>query len=308
MCVNAFSTALIEGGIPAGVIQCLNAKDDVAIAQTLITDKRVAKVAMTGSTATGKKIMQAVADQLKHITLELGGHCPAIVCADADIALTAKAIVYKAIRNMGQSCSTMNRIYVHESIHDEVVAATIEECKKLSIGDGINPGTVDLGPMCTAEARAKVEEHVADAVSKGANVVYGGERPADKPTGYYYLPTVLTNMTNDMLMMTEETFGPVAPFVPFSDIDDAIAQANDTEYGLVSYLFTQDMATTIRVSEALDAGSVAVNNVAVNTPTLRIKAGAPVVSALNSAAKPLMNISKSNTSKLQFNKLKNKEI
>ncbi|NRA40366.1 MAG: NAD-dependent succinate-semialdehyde dehydrogenase [Planctomycetes bacterium] len=261
----AFCKGLCDGGIPAGVLSFI-CSDEVSIAEQLVTHKQVHKVAMTGSTATGKLIMESIASQLKDVTLELGGHCPAIVCPDADIPATAKLIAYKAFRNMGQSCSTINRIYVHSSVHDELVAALKVEAEKQTMGDGIEDGAVDLGPMCTPEVREKVEAHVADAIAKGAKLVYGGERPADMPAGgYFYLPTVLSDVPNDAIMMTEETFGPVAPIQKYDDLDDAIARSNDSDFGLASYLFTKDMATTYKVSEELEAGTVAVNNVSVNT-------------------------------------------
>lgn len=261
----AFCKALCEGGIPAGVLSFL-CSEEISIAQQLVTHRGVHKVSMTGSTASGKAIAESVADQLKNVTLELGGHCPAIVCPDADIEATAKLIAYKAFRNMGQSCSTINRIYVHSSIHDELVAALKSEAAAMRIGDGIDPGDVDLGPMCTPEARTKVEAHVADAIHKGAELVYGGERPADQDAdGYYYMPTIITNVPDHALMMHEETFGPVAPFQTYENLDDAIARANDSDYGLASYLFTKDMATMYKVSEEIEAGTVAVNNVSVNT-------------------------------------------
>ena len=262
----AFCQALCDGGIPAGVVSLL-CSDEIEIAQQLVTSPSVHKVAMTGSTAVGKSIMESIASQLKDVTLELGGHCPAIVCPDADLAVTAKAIAYKAFRNMGQSCSSINRIYVHRSIHDELVKLVQAEAEAMSIGDGVDQADVDLGPMCTAEVREKVEAHVADAIAQGAKLVYGGERPSDQnENGYYYLPTILTEVPDNALMMREETFGPVAPFQIYDDLNEAIEKANDTNYGLASYLFAQDMKTIYTVSEALEAGTVAVNNVAVNTP------------------------------------------
>lgn len=262
----AFCQALCDGGIPAGVVSFL-CSDEIEIAQQLVTSPSVHKVAMTGSTAVGKSIMESIASQLKDVTLELGGHCPAIVCPDADLAVTAKAIAYKAFRNMGQSCSSINRIYVHRSIHDELVKLVQAEAEAMSIGDGVDQADVDLGPMCTAEVREKVEAHVADAIAQGAKLVYGGERPSDQnENGYYYLPTILTEVPDNALMMREETFGPVAPFQIYDDLNEAIEKANDTNYGLASYLFAQDMKTIYTVSEALEAGTVAVNNVAVNTP------------------------------------------
>ncbi|MCJ8329054.1 MAG: NAD-dependent succinate-semialdehyde dehydrogenase [Lentisphaeria bacterium] len=261
----AFCKALCDGGLPTALLSVI-CSDQVSVAEHLVAHPDVKKVAMTGATQTGKAINTAVADQLKSVTLELGGHCPAIVCEDADIEVSAKLIAYKAFRNMGQSCSTINRIYVHSSIHDALVDALTKEAEATTMGDGIEPGDVDLGPMCTAEAREKVEAHVKDAIDKGATLIYGGSRPETlSADGYYYLPTILTNVPDDAIMMHDETFGPVAPFQTYDDIDDAIARANDSRYGLSSYLFTKDMATMYKVSEALEAGTVAVNNVSVNS-------------------------------------------
>jgi succinate-semialdehyde dehydrogenase / glutarate-semialdehyde dehydrogenase len=262
----AFCAALTEGGIPSGVINTICGPGP-ELGAALVRHPGIAKIAMTGSTATGKKILELCAPFLKKVSLELGGHCPAIVCADADIDLAAKVIAYKGFRNMGQSCSSVNRVYVHHSVHDALVEKLRAQAEKLTMGDGITDPAVDLGPMTTAEARAKVEAHVADAVAKGASLVCGGGRPdgAEYENGYYYLPTILTNALPGMQMMREETFGPVVPVAAFDAIDEAIAHANDTAYGLVSYLFTRDYPTTAHVTEALNAGTVCVNHGAVNT-------------------------------------------
>ncbi|GAB4425134.1 MAG: NAD-dependent succinate-semialdehyde dehydrogenase [Bacteroidia bacterium] len=261
----AFCMALVEGGIPAGVIQVVMGGGDAGAA--LVAHPGVAKVAMTGSTATGKKIMQAAAVQLKKVSLELGGHCPAIVCADADLDNAAEVIAYKGFRNMGQSCSSVNRVYAHASIHDALVQKLRARAEQLSIGDGVTQPTCDLGPMTTAAARAKVEDHVADALAQGATLVTGGVRPAGEAyaRGHYYTPTLLTGVHHGMKMMREETFGPVVPVARFDTLDEAIALANDSDYGLCAYLFTRDMGTTLRASRALASGTVCVNNGAVNT-------------------------------------------
>ena len=262
----AFCHALIEGGIPAGVINCITG-DGAALGAALVAHPDVAKIAMTGSTATGKKILESCGPSLKKVSLELGGHCPAIVCADADLDLAAKIIAYKGFRNMGQSCSTIARVYAHRSVHDALVEKVKAIAEKMTIGDGVTDPAVDLGPMATAEARGKVRAHVDDALEKGAHLIYGGKIPDGEPyaKGFFYLPTILTSATPEMRTMREETFGPVVPFVAFDDLDDAIRQANDIEYGLVSYLFARDYATIARVSEALEAGTICVNHGAVNT-------------------------------------------
>jgi succinate-semialdehyde dehydrogenase/glutarate-semialdehyde dehydrogenase len=264
MCTIAFCKALEDGGLPKGVVNVLTGPSP-ELGRALVTHAGVDKVAMTGSTATGKKILESIAPQLKKVSLELGGHAPAIVCADADIENAAKVIAYKGFRNMGQSCSSVNRVYAHESVFDELVSRLKSLAEQLSIGDGITDGAVDLGPMATPEARAKVEQHVKDALEHGATLVTGGARPNEFVGGNYYTPTVLTNLPDDALMMVEETFGPVVPVVKFYDLEDAIERANDSEYGLVSYLFARDYATITRLSAALESGTVCVNNGAVNT-------------------------------------------
>ena len=263
---TAFCAALIEGGLPAGLIQVVNGSG-ATLGEALARHPLVAKLALTGSSAVGKRLMEIGAPLLKKISLELGGQCPAIVCADADLDLAAKVIAYKGFRNMGQSCSSVNRVYVHQSVHDAFVAKLSAIGAKMTLGDGITDPGVDLGPMTQRSGLATVVEHVADALAKGATLASGGKAPPGEAfaKGNYYLPTVLTGCTASMRVMREETFGPVIPVAAFSIIADAVAAANDTPYGLVSYLFTRDYSTTIHVSEALEAGTVCVNNGAVNT-------------------------------------------
>jgi succinate-semialdehyde dehydrogenase/glutarate-semialdehyde dehydrogenase len=263
---SAFCMALTEGGIPEGVINVVTGSGAV-VGQALIQHPLVKKVAMTGSTETGKRIMQSAAASLKKISLELGGQCPAIVCADADVDNAAQVIAYKGFRNDGQSCSSVNRVYVHKSIQDAFVEKLKNIAEKMTIGDGVIKDSVDIGPMCTRDGLETVQKHVADALGKGATLITGGSAPAgtEYEHGNYYAPTILTDATDNMLAMQEETFGPVVPIQSFESIDDAIEKANNTNYGLVSYLFTKDFKTTTLVSEKLEAGTVAVNCSAVNT-------------------------------------------
>ncbi|MFO1459207.1 MAG: aldehyde dehydrogenase family protein [Verrucomicrobiota bacterium] len=262
----AFCAALTEGGLPAGVVNCLPGPG-ASLGEALIQHPRVAKIAMTGSTETGKRILSLASPFLKKVSLELGGQCPAIVAADADLDLAARTIAYKAFRNCGQSCSSVNRIYADASIAGELVGRIRELAMAMTLGDGISDPKVDLGPMATAEGVAMAADHVADALALGATLVTGGRAPAGDAyaRGNYYLPTVLSDCTSRMKVMREETFGPVVGIAAYDRIEDAIALANDTSYGLVSYLFTRDFATTVRVSEALEAGTVCVNHGAVNT-------------------------------------------
>ncbi len=261
----AFCKALVEGGIPSGLIQVL-VGDDIQLGSALVVHPQVAKVAFTGSTRTGQAIMNSAGPQLKKITLELGGHCPAIVCDDADLPATAKAIAYKAFRNMGQSCSSINRIYVPANLHDQLIELVAAEGRAMTIGDGLIPPNSDLGPMTTAACVTKVRLHVADAVAKGARLISGGDAPPGlAEVGNYYQPTVLANCTHDMVVMREETFGPVAPFMPYHNLNEAIGWANNSDYGLCAYLFTRDFSRTIHISERLEAGTVCVNHINVNT-------------------------------------------
>ncbi|MGC4234900.1 MAG: NAD-dependent succinate-semialdehyde dehydrogenase [Niabella sp.] len=263
---TAFCMALCEGGIPPGVINVINGPGS-AVGEALLKHPLVEKVAMTGSSDTGKKLMQLFGPSLKKISLELGGHCPAIVCADADLDNAARVIAYKGFRNNGQSCSGVNRVYVHASVKDNFVNKLKSLAEKMSIGDGITDTAVDIGPMCTKDGITTVTEHVEDALSKGALLITGGKKPRGEKyaKGNYYTPTILGNVNTSMKVMLEETFGPVVPVDTFDSIDEAIKKANNTKYGLVSYLFTKDFKTTVQVSERLEAGTIAVNTSSVNT-------------------------------------------
>ena len=262
----AFCAALVEGGLPAGVVNCLTGSGAM-LGEALVKHPLVAKVAMTGSTEVGKQILSAAAPYLKKVSLELGGHCPAVVCADADLDLAAKMIAYKGFRNCGQSCSSVNRVYAHASIHDALVARLKAIAEKMTMGDGLTDPKVDLGPMATADGVETAHAHVTDAVQHGATLVCGGHQPGGDAfaKGNYYLPTILTSCTQKMRVMCEETFAAVVPFAKFETLDEAIGLANDTDYGLVAYAFTKDYATTVKLTESLEAGTVCVNHGAVNT-------------------------------------------
>jgi succinate-semialdehyde dehydrogenase/glutarate-semialdehyde dehydrogenase len=262
----AFCVALVEGGLPAGVVNCITGSGAV-LGDALVKHRGIAKVAMTGSSEVGKQILTAAGPFLRKVSLELGGQCPAVVCADADLDLAAKIIAYKGFRNCGQSCSGVNRVYVHASVHDALVTKLKTIAEKLTMGDGITDPKVDGGPMATADGVNTCDAHVADALAKGAQLITGGKRPEGEAfaKGNYYQPTVLTACTQDMKVMREETFGPVVGVSTFESLDEAITKANDTDYGLVAYAFTKDYATTVKLSEALEAGTVCVNHGAVNT-------------------------------------------
>jgi len=263
---TAFCQALIDGGLPAGLINVVTGSGSV-VGEALLKHRKVKKVAMTGSTATGKRLMEVYAPSLNKISLELGGHCPAIVCADADIDLAAEVIAYKGFRNMGQSCSSINRVYAHASVVEPLIEALKAKAEALTIGDGLSEPGVDLGPMATEDGLQTVKDHIEEALAKGAKLEFGGKAPegAAYAKGNYFLPTILSSPTADMKVMREETFGPVVPIAAFNDLSEAIGQANDTDYGLVSYAFTKDYKTTVELGERLEAGTVCINNGAVNT-------------------------------------------
>jgi succinate-semialdehyde dehydrogenase/glutarate-semialdehyde dehydrogenase len=218
------------------------------------------KVSFTGETKTGKEIMEKASRQIKRLSLELGGHSPAIVCEDAAIEAAAESCLQRAFSNMGQICISVNRIYVHDTIAEEFAERLVKKTGKLRIGDGLDP-EVDLGPMFSEAQRKKTKDHIADAVEKGADVLCGGHEPEGEKfrRGFFFLPTVLDRMDHSMRMMREETFGPVAPMMRFSSDEEALRLANDSRYGLAAYVFTEDMTTALRFAEGLEAGSVGVN-------------------------------------------------
>ena len=266
LCASAFCRALSEGGLPNGVVNVITGPD-AELGEMLVTHPNVAKVAMTGSTKVGKRILETCAPALKRVSLELGGHCPAIVCADADLDLAAQVIAYKGFRNGGQSCSSVNRVFVHESVHDALAERLVAQAEAMTMGDGLANPAVDLGPLTTKDTLSHVESHVEDAVNLGAKVLCGGTRPSGSAyqNGYYFLPTVLTKASEAMRLWQEETFGPVVPLTTFEKIEDAVARANDSHYGLVSYVFASELRLSMHLSEALESGTVCVNHGAVNT-------------------------------------------
>lgn len=262
----AFVMALVEGGIPANVLNVITGQGSV-VGDLLVKHPLVKKVAMTGSSETGKTLMQTTAPYLKKISLELGGQCPAVICEDADVANAATVVAYKGFRNMGQSCSSVNRVYVHSSNHDEFIDKLKVLAEKMTIGDGVSDGAVDLGPMATKAGVITSQQHVDDAVAKGAILITGGKKPEGEQyeKGFYYTPTILDNCDKSMKVMNEETFGCVVAVEKFDDLEEAINKANDTNYGLVAYAFTKDFKTTMLLADRLEAGTVCFNSSSVNT-------------------------------------------
>ncbi|MGM0839944.1 MAG: NAD-dependent succinate-semialdehyde dehydrogenase [Bacillota bacterium] len=249
-----------EAGIPKGVINVVTG-DSKSIGEAWMEDTRVRKLTFTGSTEVGKVLMKGSADTVKKISLELGGHAPVIVMDDSDLEKAVDGVIASKFRNAGQTCVCSNRVYVHESIVDSFTEKLVEKVKGLKVGNGLEEG-VDIGPLIDENAIEKVQKHVEDAVNKGASIAYGGKGKG----GLYFEPTVLTNVSDDMLCMKDETFGPVAPITTFKTEDEAIRRANDSIYGLAAYVFTENMTKGIRISEQLEYGIVGLNDGMPSTP------------------------------------------
>ena len=251
-----------RAGIPAGVLNIVTGVGATAIGGELTSNPMVRKLTFTGSTAVGKKLMAQCADTMKKVSFELGGNAPFIVFEDADLDAAAAGAIVSKYRNTGQTCVCANRLLVQSSVYEAFTKKLVEAVAKLKTGDGLK-GVTDQGPLIDAKALAKVEEHVADAVSKGAQIAYGGKRHA--LGGTFFQPTVITNVTPEMLVAREETFGPVAPIFRFDTEEEAVRMANDTEFGLASYFYTRDLARSWRVAEALEYGIVGVNTGMIST-------------------------------------------
>jgi len=243
-----------EAGIPDGVINIVTGSAS-EIAEAWQEDGRVRKLTFTGSTEIGKELMKGAAETMKKISLELGGQAPAIIMADADLDKAVDGVIAAKFRNAGQTCVCANRIYVHSSIAEEFTKRVAEKVKKLKVGDGKETG-VEIGPLIDQDAIDKVDEHVNDAKDKGAKVVTGGEHIK----GLFYQPTVLSDVTDDMLCMEEETFGPVMPIATFETQEEVIKRANDTVFGLAAYVFTENITRGIQICEALEYGIVGLND------------------------------------------------
>jgi succinate-semialdehyde dehydrogenase/glutarate-semialdehyde dehydrogenase len=250
-----------RAGIPPGVFNVVTGSA-AAIGGEMTANPTVRKVTFTGSTEIGKKLMVQCAGTLKKLSLELGGNAPFIVFDDADLDAAVQGAIASKYRNTGQTCVCANRLLVQEGVYEEFAEKLAAAVGKLRIGDGLK-GATDQGPLIDAKAVAKVEEHVADALKKGAKVALGGKR--HELGGTFFEPTILTGVTPEMLVAREETFGPVAPLFKFKSEAEAIAMANDTEFGLAAYLYTRDLARSWRVSEAIEYGIVGLNTGIIST-------------------------------------------
>jgi succinate-semialdehyde dehydrogenase/glutarate-semialdehyde dehydrogenase len=259
----ALMPALEEAGVPAGVVNVIPSRRSGPVVSAMLHDPRVRVVSFTGSTEVGRKLLHEAADNVVNPAMELGGNAPFIVFEDADIDAAIEGAMIAKMRNMGEACTAANRFYVHEKVHDAFAEKFTAKMKSLKMGNGLDDG-VALGPLVNAEGRDKVVSLVADAVKKGAKVLTGGKAPDGK--GFFYPATVLTGVPDDAAMLREEIFGPVASIQSFASEDEVVRRANDTEYGLVAYLYTKDIGRGMRVSERLEFGMIGLNRGLVSDP------------------------------------------
>jgi len=255
---------LADAGLPPGVAN-LVIGDPLAVANAFFTSPSVRKISFTGSTAVGKELIRRSADGVKRLSLELGGHAPLIVFPDADVAQVAQAAVIGKFRNNGQVCIAPSRFYIHEKVAKEFTETAVELTKKLKQGNGLQEG-VQVGPMFEARALDKTAGLVADAKAKGGKILTGGGRSSSFDKGYWFEPTVIREVDGAMKIMTEEPFAPVMPILDFSKLDDVIAAANNTPYGLAAYVFTNDLTIATRMAEGLEAGIIGINDPVPATP------------------------------------------
>jgi succinate-semialdehyde dehydrogenase / glutarate-semialdehyde dehydrogenase len=262
LCALALGELALRAGMPAGVLNilCADAENSVAIGDVLCSSDVVRHLSFTGSTEVGRILAKQCAPSIKKLSLELGGNAPFIVFADADIDSAVEGAMASKYRNAGQTCVCANRMYVQAAVYDEFVEKLAAKVALIKVGNGFEAG-IHQGPMIDAAAINKVEAHVADALAQGARIVLGGQRIGDR----FFAPTVLKDVTSDMLCAREETFGPVAPVFKFETEAEVIALANHTEFGLASYFYSRDIGRVFRVGEALEYGMVGVNTGLIST-------------------------------------------
>jgi succinate-semialdehyde dehydrogenase / glutarate-semialdehyde dehydrogenase len=259
----ALMPILEEAGVPAGVVNVVPSRSSGKIVSAMLHDPRARVLSFTGSTEVGRKLLHEAADNVVRPAMELGGNAPFIVFEDADIDAAIEGAMIAKMRNMGEACTAANRFYVHEKVHDEFAKKLTAKMSGMNMGNGLDDG-VTLGPLVNKDGLAKVVELVDDAVKKGAKVLTGGKAPGGP--GFFYPATVLANVSNDAKMLNEEIFGPVASIQSFKSEDEVVTRANDTEYGLVAYLYTKDVGRGMRVSEKLEFGMIGLNRGLVSDP------------------------------------------
>ncbi|MFJ5713088.1 NAD-dependent succinate-semialdehyde dehydrogenase [Neobacillus sp. NPDC093127] len=246
-----------EAGIPAGVFNVITGRSS-EIGDVWLKDPRVTKVTFTGSTEVGKKLMRGAAENVKKVSLELGGNAPFIVMDDANLEKAAVGLVQSKFRNAGQTCICTNRVYVQENVADKFIKLFQAELEKLKVGNGLEEGT-DIGPLIDKAAYKKVEGIVKDALKKGGKVTYSGLKPADA-NGYFYVPTILTDIHDEMECMRDEIFGPLAPISTFKTEEEVIERANNSSYGLAAYVYTDNLSRSFRIMEQLEYGIIGLND------------------------------------------------
>jgi succinate-semialdehyde dehydrogenase/glutarate-semialdehyde dehydrogenase len=253
-----------EVGVPPGVVNVITTQAAGEVVSALLADRRTRKVSFTGSTRVGRILLAQAAENVLRTSMELGGNAALIVCADADLDVAVEGALVAKMRNIGESCIAANRIYVEEPVREEFTARFAERMSALSVGAGSEDG-VDVGALIDEASVEKLERLVADAVGRGARVLVGGERPVGP--GYFYPPTVLVDVPQDAQVLEQEIFGPVAPIVSFASDEEVIARANDTEHGLVGYVFTRDLGRALRFAERLETGMLGINRGLISDPS-----------------------------------------
>ena len=258
-----FAKILEEVGLPKGVLNVIQTQSAGAVTGPLIKDSRLRKLSFTGSTGIGRRLIADSADQVLRVSMELGGNAPIVIFEDADMDKAIAGTMLAKLRNMGEACTAANRVIVHESIAEEFSAKLAEKMAALKVARGTEDGA-NIGPMIDSKSRDSIHELVQDAVDKGAKILTGGTMPAGE--GYFYPPTVLTSVPKNARILKEEVFGPVAPVITFKTEAEAIALANDTEFGLVAYAFTKDLNRGLRLAESLEVGMFGLNTGIVSNP------------------------------------------
>lgn len=264
LCLIQVFECMIEAGLPAGVANLVIGSAQ-EISDEFLENPVCRKISFTGSTEVGKQLMRGAADQVKRLSLELGGHAPFIVFPDADPEMGAKIAVMGKFRNNGQVCIAPSRFYVHKDVQKKFTEAAVEFSKNLKLGNGLEPG-IEIGPMFEKKAMENTLDLVKDATTRGAKLLTGGKRSDRFDKGYFFEPTVLSNLTDDAKIMTEEPFAPVMPVLDFNKLDDVIRAANNTRYGLAAYVFTNDLTVAWKLAEGLEAGIIGINDPVPATP------------------------------------------
>jgi succinate-semialdehyde dehydrogenase/glutarate-semialdehyde dehydrogenase len=264
LCLVQVFECMIDAGLPAGVANLVvGAAQEVA--DEFLENPICRKISFTGSTEVGKQLMRGAAEQVKRLSLELGGHAPLIVFPDADPEAVAKAAVIGKFRNNGQVCIAPSRFFVHKDVEKKFTEVAVETARNLKLGNGLEPG-IEVGPMFEKRAMEQTEALVDDAKKHGARVLTGGARSKRFERGYFFEPTVLSNLSPEARILTDEPFAPVMPLLDFSRIDDVIKAANNTRYGLAAYVFTNDLTVAWRMAEGLEAGIIGINDPVPATP------------------------------------------